>query len=205
MLIKKEIYEQYPEEEIQQVEIKKLPAGAYPIKILSVDNIDTVEKPYLYVTFDIIGANNPYQHYFKTLHDAFGGNWQGNIRLYYSDKAMSLFKSNIVAIQKSNLKYNFEKTGFDEKTLIGKTVIGLFGEYEYIAKDGTVKIGVRCDRFHSIEAWKENKIKVPPLRTLEKQGKTRPDETAEESSTDIAVNDVAEKKKQEVIDDDLPF
>ena len=72
--------------------------------------------------------------------------------------------------------------------MIGKNVMAVFGEEEYLDKEGNVKIGTKLVEFRSLEAFKEGKIKVPELKKLQ--------------------SPVAESKNLESIeitDDDLPF
>lgn len=183
--------------------IAPLPCGVYALKI--VDAIDYPEeegKEYLELHFDIVRSEKAeYLKYFSKTSTKEKWNFQGTTRLYYSVKAMGLFKARIVAIEKSNKGYSFAKSNFDEKTLIGKFFIGVFQEHEYLDKAGLVAKATRLESMRSTEAWQDEKCKADmekqahKLITLEDQGKKRPAEPAPDQKTTSAIED----------DDDLPF
>lgn len=181
----------------------KLQPGIYELKIVDAVDFANEEKPYLLVYFDIVfdktidteGTTKAYAGYFQERQDAFpDSKWGGTIRLYYTEKALKLFKSRIIAIEKSNPGYSFEKANFDEKTLKGKVVVGIFVEREYSNNNGSIKTTVSCDSFRSIDAWKKGDIKIPESKTLEK--KEEPKIKKEESHKLTGV--IAD-------DEDLPF
>ena len=138
-------------------EFKRLPAGIYGVKITSVK--DNSEAKYFEITCDIIKGE--YANYFKAQVDAGLKDGSKTIRSY-TDKALPFFKGFITAVEKSNPGYTWD---WDETKLVGKNVIAVFGEEEY-EKDGEVRVGTKLVEFRSIDAWKEGKITVPPLKKL---------------------------------------
>lgn len=115
---------------------EQLPAGVYCCKICQVR--DDPEKEYLYVEYDI--AEGDHAGYFERLSDR-AGFWGGKIFLSYKDKAESLFKRALKAINATNGSYLFnpfsDGKNADEKTLIGKTFWVVLHEEEYEKSDGT--------------------------------------------------------------------
>lgn len=170
----------------------KLKPGLYTVKITAVENHpEDPQKPYLQVSYDIDGKSE-LKGYFQKLKDA-TGKWYGNFRMYYGPKSLKIFKGNITAIEECNGSYSLEKADFDEQTLVGKCVVGVFREREYVAKDGTVKTSVNLDRLHSFK-WASAHVHddFSKVYTLEDQGKKRPEATKPVEGV-------------EGNDDDLPF
>lgn len=193
-------------EEIQVNEIGgniKLAPNVYALKIVNAVDYADDSKPYLELEFDILSkefGEDVYHFFSKNKnHPA------GKMRLYYSEKAMPMFKSRIVAIEKSNNGYSFEKSNFDEKTLIGKFVIGIYREKEFVGKDGSVGTSVRCEELRSVETYKDEKEKE---KMIEKAHKLI---TLEDQKIERPKYDVAPKFEDKPItaadveDDDLPF
>ena len=96
--------------------IAPLPCGIYALKIVdAIDHPEESGKEYLELHFDVVRSENAeYLKYFSKTSTKEKWNFQGTTRLYYSVKAMSLFKSRIIAIEKSNKGYSFAKSNFDE-------------------------------------------------------------------------------------------
>lgn len=86
------------------------------------------------------------------------------------------FKQLITSIEKSNPRYNFEKQKFDEKTLIGKLVVGQFGEEEYIPNQGKyagqVRTRVVLNGLRSIDAYNSGNLPIPTKKYLSVQTNT---------------------------------
>ena len=162
-------------------EFKRLPAGIYGVKITNV--VDVPDKEYLEVYCDIVKGE--YANYFKTLVDSGLNDSSRSIRSYKS-KALPFFKAFITAVEKTNPGYSWD---WDEKKLIGKNVIAVFGEEEYLDKDNNVKVGTKVVEFRSLEAFNAGKIKVPELKKLPVTETVKP-ETDATTSVDL---------------DDLPF
>jgi hypothetical protein len=139
-------------------EFKHLPAGIYGVKITNV--VDVPEKEYWEVYCDI--TKGEYANYFKTLVDAGLRDTSKSIRSYKTN-ALPFFKAFITSIEKTNPGYHWD---WNEKGLIGKNVIAVFGEEEYKDSEGNVKIRTRLEEFRSLEAYQQGKIKVPELKKL---------------------------------------
>lgn len=164
-------------------ELKRLPAGPQPCKIIEV--IDVPEKEYLDVYFDIVDGE--YKGYFGTLQTNTGKNY-GRIARSYKTNAMPFFKAFITAIEKSNNGY---KWNWDEKTLNGKFCVVNFRDEEYVV-DGQLKVMAKAEEIRSIEAWKKGEVKILPMKKYEGPLPT-------ESGT------VAAPSPVEIPDDELPF
>ncbi|MBQ1289504.1 MAG: hypothetical protein IIY23_05020 [Erysipelotrichaceae bacterium] len=115
---------------------ENLEPGVYHCVICQVKDDD--QKEYLYIEFDI--AEGPHKGYYERLSDR-AGFWGGKIFLSYKDKAISIFKRALKAINATNLGYVFnpfsDGKNADEKTLIGKTFWVVLHEEEYEKSDGT--------------------------------------------------------------------
>lgn len=115
---------------------EQLPAGVYCCKICQVK--DEPDREYLYVEYDI--AQGDFAGYFERLSDR-AGFWGGRIYLSYKDKAESMFKLALKAINVDNMPYSFnpydDGKNADEKTLIGKLFWVVLHEEEYTKNDGS--------------------------------------------------------------------
>jgi len=164
-------------------EFKRLPAGIYGVKITNV--VDVPDKEYLEIYCDI--TKGEYANYFKALVDAGLTDTSRSCRSYKT-KAIPFFKAFITAVEKTNPGYQWD---WDEKKLVGKNVIAVFGDEEYLDGEGNVKVASRVVEFRSIDAYKEGRIKVPELKKLDlppKQG-----------------DEPVGSNLQEISDDELPF
>ena len=139
-------------------EFKRLPAGIYGVKITSVK--DNPANEYLEITCDIVKGE--YAGYFGTLVASGLYDTSKTIRSY-KQNAIPFFKAFITAVEKSNPGYQWD---WDETKLVGKNVIAVFGEEEYVDKNGEVKVGTKCVEFRSLEAYQQGRIKVPELKKL---------------------------------------
>ena len=139
-------------------EYKRLPAGIYGVVITNV--VDVPQSEYLEVYCDI--TKGEYANYFKTL-VANGMKDTSRSSRSYKTNALPFFKGFITAVEKSNPNY---KWNWDEKTLIGKNVIAVFGEEEYKDNDGNVKVSTKVVEFRSLEAYQKGLIKVPEFKKL---------------------------------------
>lgn len=158
-----------PDETVQNYNdgsFEQLPAGVYCCKICQVK--DEPDKEYLYVEYDI--AEGPFKGYFENLSDR-AGFWGGRLYLSYKDKAESIFKRALKAINVTNGSYVFNPFGdgknADEKTLIGKTFWIVLHEEEYEKNDGSTgtRITASATAFLNESQAKEGKFNK---RLLEK-------------------------------------
>ncbi len=162
-------------------EFKPLPAMIVGVRITNV--VDVPDKEYLEIYCDI--TKGEYANYFKTLVDAGLKDTSKHIRSYKTN-AVPFFKAFITAIEKSNPGYKWD---WDEKKLIGKGAIAVFGQEEYLDNDGNVRIATRVVEFRSVEAYKEGRIKIPELKKLPEQPK----------------HESANLEPLELSDDEIPF
>lgn len=188
-----------PIKEYEQVNengsFEQLPVGAYVMTITEV--IDNAEKQYLEIYSDV--AQGEHKDFFRRMVMAGGMDASRSFRSYKTS-ALVFFKRFIVSVEKSNQGYQWN---WDEKSLIGKTVVAVFGEEEYVAKDGSVKTNVKIQEFRSVQALKENRIEIPAKKVLTEEQKA------------AALKKIAEQKPasvpqgaavvEPIDDDDLPF
>lgn len=165
-------------------DFKRLPAGIYGVTITKV--VDNPKNEYLEVYCDIT-QEGEFKHYFKQLTDAGLTDTSKSFRSYKAN-ALPFFKAFITAIEKTNSGYHWD---WDESKLVGKKVMAVFGEEEYVANDGSVKVATRCVEFRSYEAFKEGRIKVPELKKLAQEDKP--------------VDESKNLEQLEIPDDELPF
>lgn len=164
-------------------EFKPLPAMVVGVRITKV--VDVPEKEYFEVYCDI--TKGEYANYFKTLVDAGLKDTSRHIRSYKAN-ALPFFKAFITAVEKSNPGYKWD---WDESKLVGKGVIAVFGQEEYLDNEGNVRVTTRVQEFRSVEAYKEGRIKVPELKKLPEQ------EQPKQESANLT--------PLELSDDEIPF
>lgn len=147
--------------------VPQIKPGAYVCHIVSA--IDFSEKNYLEFKLDFAeGA------YANKIYKAVGGNlfqwWNMMVkRSYYGGGNNARFKGDITAIERSNQGYLFEEHNFDERTLVGKYVVVVLREEEYMKPDGSVASALKIDSFRSIEAFRNGEIQTPPKLTIADQ------------------------------------
>jgi hypothetical protein len=141
--------------------------------------------PMLVIEFDICeGAE---KNHYKDLQEKFGGDWRGVYRQPTQDvdgNCSPFFKGVITAIEASNDRYKFD---FNERTLIGKRFGGIFGEEEYLSRDGEVKSSVKLAYIRSVESIRKGEFKVPAKKTVVQTGAMS---TAGSGFTDIKPEDI---------------
>jgi hypothetical protein len=127
-------------------------------------------SPQVTLEYDILeGAE---MGYFAAQSEQWGGDWKGVFRQGTTDKTGNCspwFKGMILAFEESNRGFKFD---FDETKLNGKQFGGVFGEEEYIGKDGTVKTAVKLMQIRSTDAIRKGNFKIPPKKTV--SGTTQP-------------------------------
>lgn len=84
------------------------------------------------------------------------------ISLKDDDTCIALYKGFTTIIENSNPGY---KWNFDEKTLIGKKLCGVYGLEEFEDNEGNVKTAVKLVQFRSLD--KLDKIKIPKVKLLD--------------------------------------
>jgi hypothetical protein len=182
--------ENYDNVGIKQV----LEAGGYVLKIVKTEYVPSKEYVRLFV--DI--AEGPFANYFANR--TYNGEWSLDAIKYLSLKntegAIKALKSDVTAIENSN---NFT-WDWEEKSLVGKLVGGVFGKIQYQANDGTLKFKVKLDRLRSVDKIRSGDFIVPEPKLLD---------LSETGSADYleSMRAVAsfEAKNFDVDEDDLPF
>ena len=86
----------------------------------------------------------------------------GTTRVGIDGKSVPFFKGFTTVIMESNPGYVWR---WDETTLKGKRFGGIFGEEEYMAKDGTVKKATKLRFIRSIDVIKAG-VEIPAVKTL---------------------------------------
>lgn len=109
--------------------------GAYKCIIKKAEDKEQNDKPYLEIEFDIVDGE--FKDYATDLCEKFGF-WALHTRLYYSEKAMGIFKRNMKRIESANTGYTFDG---NEHGLTGRIFYALVQTEEYKKQNG--KIGTR--------------------------------------------------------------
>lgn len=120
------------------------------------------------------------------------------ISLKEDDTCVAMFKGFTTCIEKSNPGYTWN---FDEKTLIGKKLCGVYGLEEYEKQDGTIGTATKLVQFRSLD--KLNEVKIPKVKLLD--GTFIEYENYKNNKNNILTqfNDFADVV--EINDNDLPF
>jgi hypothetical protein len=185
--------------EVVEVGAKRvLVPGPYVCKITAVT--DNTAREYLEINFDI--TEGAYKDYFGDIEKAIGKNYARAFRSY-TDKALPYFKAFVTAVEKSNKGYAWD---WNEQSLIGKTVVIVFGEEEYDdGQSNEIKKNVKPQEFRSTEALREGKIKTPELKMLDDAKRKEIVTRAVATNTKSSVPQSKNLKAIEVADEDLPF
>lgn len=141
-------------------DFKPLPIGAYEciIKDARVNKNPDTGKETFKVSVDISGGE--YNGYFQKKYDNNTNadkKWDNNACRYlvFQGDNASYFKGFITCVENSNLGY---KWNWDESTLTGKKICGVFQYEEYEKQDGTRAVKVRLNKFRSLEKIKEIEV-----------------------------------------------
>lgn len=84
------------------------------------------------------------------------------ISLKEDETCVALFKGFTTAVENSNPGYTWN---FDEKSLIGKKICGVFGLEEFEKQDGTIGTVVKLTQFRSLDKLKD--VKIPKVKKLD--------------------------------------
>lgn len=121
----------------------------------------------LKVEVDISGIDKQAGYYQKQYDSNISSDrkWPSSACKYISLKedanCVALFKGFTTAVENSNPGY---KWNFDEKTLIGKKLCGVFGLEEFEKQDGTIETTVKLTQFRSLDKLKD--VKIPKVKLL---------------------------------------
>ena len=213
-------YEDVKERDFNSYE--KLELGGHICKILDV-KIETIQGktgPFeqLVIRFDTDDSDKQPQFYSKKFKndadkDALNAKWKGYYRLScpadkddseQNERAKVNFKTFITSIEKSNNGYDWEKANWEEKTLIGKKFVGVFGIEEFEGTTGIAWVA-KCKFIRSTETDLE-KVTIPKVRLVDGSYMDYEDwlEAKEEQKGKEKENN-AEFSVDEDSDSDLPF
>lgn len=161
---------------------ERIELGGHICKILDV-KIETIQGktgPFeqLILKFDMDETDKQPAYYAKRFKqdadkDAMNAKWKGFYRLNIpsddgseqDEKSKVNFKTFITCIEKSNNGYNWEKANWEEKTLVGKKFVGVFGIEEFQGNTGIVWT-TKCKFIRSTETDLEN-ISIPKVRLID--------------------------------------
>lgn len=141
-------------------DFKSLPIGAYECIIKKAEvykNKDTGKESFK-VEVDI--ATGEYKDYFQKRYDNNTNSdkkWDNNSTRYlaFTGDNASYFKGFITCVENSNVGY---KWNWEEETLKGKKICGVYQYEEYEKQDGSNAVKVRLNKFRSLD--KINEIEV---------------------------------------------
>ena len=177
-------------------EFEQLPPGAYKCVIKRAEEVTSkTGKQMLVLELDI--AEGEYEGYFeRTYNDRnkqFGtATWQGIYRQLTEGTSLPYFKGMINEIEQSNKPYKFD---WDEKSLTGKRIGGVFRREQFMGQDGTPKFAIRCQFLCDISRVSE---KARPADKLL-------DNSVPPAPTYSTSYESAPKFEEIGNDDDLPF
>ena len=141
-------------------DFKALPIGAYEciIKKAQIHKNPENGKESFKVAVDILSGE--YKDYFKKRYDSNTNadkKWDNNAVRYlaFQGDNVAYFKGFITCVENSNVGY---KWNWDETTLTGKKICGVFLYEEYKKQDGTNAVKVRLNKFRSLEKMKDIEV-----------------------------------------------
>ena len=141
-------------------DFRGLPIGAYEcvIKDARLNHNEETGKNTLKISIDI--ASGEYKDYFLKAYETdtrIDRKWNNNAVRYlaYEGDNVSYFKGFLTVIENSNIGY---KWNWEESTLKGKKVCGVFQYEEYEKQDGTRGIKVRLSKFRSLDKMKDIEV-----------------------------------------------
>jgi len=159
--------EGYDQEQAFTGDYKSVTPGGHICKIQGA-RIETTRDgaDILVVAFDIV--EGPCANFYTEQFDrAIIGNkdakWQGTYRQFVDGSGLKFFKGMITAIENSNSGY---KWNWDEKTLKGKLFGGVFGQEEWLNKEGKIKLSTKCRFIRSVEQIRKG-VDVPEIKRLQ--------------------------------------
>ena len=141
-------------------DFRGLPIGAYEcvIKDARLNHNEETGKNTLKISIDI--ASGEYKDYFLKAYETdtrIDRKWNNNAVRYiaYEGDNVAFFKGFITTVENSNVGY---KWNWEESTLKGKKVCGVFQYEEYEKQDGTRGIKVRLNKFRSLDKLKDIEV-----------------------------------------------
>ena len=138
--------------------------GEFQTLTILLDTSDKDKQPLFYSNRYKIDAES----------DATKAKWKGTYKLFIpkndgsegDETTKKILKTFITSIERSNPGYDWEKANWDEKTLVGKQFIGVFGLREFETNDGRVIPFTECRSVRSTEN-DISKINIPKVKLLD--------------------------------------
>lgn len=188
-------FDDYNEVKENNFDREKLELGGHICKIQKAyvkefQGRETPEKfEFLYIEFDIAEPDEQEGFYKRRFaedakKDATNAKWKGLYKLSVpkgdgsenDDRSKVTFKTFITSVEKSNPGYDWQKSNWDESTLVGKLFGGIFGIEEFENITGEVAYAVKCRFIRSVDAieeqWKKieagEEIKKPKVKCVDK-------------------------------------
>ena len=186
-------------------DFKALPIGAYEcvIKDARVNENPETGKRTFKVSVDI--AKGEYQDYFLkryTNNTNADKKWDNNAVRYlgFEGDSVAFFKGFITSVENSNPGY---KWNWDETTLKGKKICGVFQYEEYEKQDGSRAVKVRLNKFRSMDKMKDIEVSYS-VKLL--NGKYMDiDDYNERQDENKQLNDLFGDSVVEISNEQLPF
>lgn len=186
-------------------DFKALPIGAYEcvIKDARVNKNPETHKKTFKVSVDI--AKGEYQDYFLKRYNNNTNNdkkWDNNAVRYlgFEGNNVSYFKGFITSVENSNTGY---KWNWDENTLKGKKICGVFQYEEYEKQDGSKAVKVRLNKFRSMDKMKD--IEVSDNVKLLNGQYMSIDDYNEKNDETQQLNELFGSGVVEISDEEMPF
>lgn len=163
-----------------------LPAGLYKLVIKQANVIqDKNNREMMVICFDIvegsqkdgyIGVNLDYKDFYKKQFDLRKQSdpnvkWGGIYRQLTHGDSLPFFKGLMTSIEKSNPGYRWN---WDERTLVGKFVGGIFQREEFETSDGQKKMATKCVQIRSLDGLKDAKVPADNLLAETHAGNNQP-------------------------------
>lgn len=149
-------------------DFKSITPGGHVCRITQAkEEMSRSGKNMLVIDFDI--AEGEFEGYYtKQFERKFSNNpdakWQGVYRQLTEGNSEKFFKGLLTVIENSNPGYTWN---WDERTLKGKLFGGVFGQEEYVANDGSIKLSTKIQFVRSVDKIREG-IEPPEIKRLNK-------------------------------------
>ena len=163
-----------------------LPAGLYKLVIRQVNVIqDKQNREMMVICYDIVegsqkdgyvGVNADYKDFYKKQFELRrqsdpNAKWGGIYRQLTHGDSLPFFKGLMTSIEKSNPGYRWN---WDERTLVGKFVGGIFQREEFATSDGQKKMATKCVQIRSLDGLKDAKVPADSLLADGATGNSQP-------------------------------
>ena len=184
-------------------DFKTLPIGAYECVIKEAEVYENKEKGKKSFRVAVDIAKGDFKDYYQNRYDNNTNSnkkWDNNATRYlaFEGDNVAYFKGFITCVENSNPGYTWN---WDEKTLVGKKICGVFQYEEYENQDGNKGVKVRLNKFRSLD--KINEIEVSDnVRLLDGSYMSIDDYNEYKDSTNKVVNEVFDGN---VTTNDVPF